>query len=359
VAVEFARQLAGFGGVERWAVWAVGADNTAVGDWRGARPIALAALRKHGMVRALARRDPLSVARYYRRDLRRTLSRLPPVDVAVLSHMTVSQYAPFIRARRQVILAHNVEADQYARATRLEQSFLKRVAWRREAARMRRYEMQALRAADAVICLGSRDQQLILELYGVKARAWYPSVGDVHLVGRRSGSRRTVGWIGSATWQPNRWGLDWLVARVWPTIRGHVPEAELRLAGEGTEVLPYREADGIRKLGRVLNADEFYSTVDVVVTPVFGGGGLKIKVLDAAARGLPVVATCTAGEGLGSQLPHGVRAIDDPQAFAGAVCGFLDRPDGVPVMDNATWYRALVEQGEAALVQAFEELGLT
>jgi len=111
-------------------------------------------------------------------------------------------------------------------------------------------------------------------------------------------------------------------------------------------------------VGRVTSAEAFYHDVDVVVAPVFGGGGIKIKVLDAAGRGLPVVATSTAVEGLGSPLPAGLVVNDDPESFALLVCTFLSQPGRLPIDANVAWYRRLVRLGEVALAWAVAPRGL-
>jgi len=90
----------------------------------------------------------------------------------------------------------------YDRATSIEPSPLKRLIWSREAKKMHMYEMQALSGVDAVISLGSRDQALIRTRYGVRAEAWYPSLGDVPIVANRPEQRGVVGWLGPPPGSP-------------------------------------------------------------------------------------------------------------------------------------------------------------
>ena len=92
--------------------------------------------------------------------------------------------------------------------------------------------------------------------------------------------------------------------------------------------------------------------IDVVVAPIQGGAGIKVKVMDAAARGLPIVTTSSGVEGFGSSLPTGVRVADTAEAFAREVCSLLTARPVVPIRENIVWYDDLVRAGAAAIQKA-------
>jgi glycosyltransferase involved in cell wall biosynthesis len=73
-------------------------------------------------------------------------------------------------------------------------------------------------------------------------------------------------------------------------------------------------------------AGSFLDAAQVVVAPLRVGGGIKVKMIEALARGRPIVATSIAAQGLGSGSRH-MRIADDPTSFAGAVVGLLCRPE--------------------------------
>ena len=73
--------------------------------------------------------------------------------------------------------------------------------------------------------------------------------------------------------------------------------------------------------GYVDDLDPFYRDAFVFVAPLRLGAGLKFKVLDAMAYGLPVVATSVAAEGILEQCGPGCFAAvtDDPRRMAEAI----------------------------------------
>jgi hypothetical protein len=98
--------------------------------------------------------------------------------------------------------------------------------------------------------------------------------------------------------------------------------------------------------------DEFYESVDVVVAPVRGGAGLKIKVMDAAARGLPLVTTSGGVEGFGPDLPPTIAVAEHAERFAERVAAFLKSKPALPLEANVAWYERLVGKGEEAIEAA-------
>ncbi|XEM88478.1 glycosyltransferase [Rhodococcus sp. JVH1] len=74
------------------------------------------------------------------------------------------------------------------------------------------------------------------------------------------------------------------------------------VAGFGSNDLPVNEC--IDMWGPLESTDEFYRRVDVALAPIALGGGMKVKVVEAMAHGLPVITTEQARAG----LPPAIRA---------------------------------------------------
>jgi len=357
VTLAISRALSDYGIVEKWAVWNFAPEASEGGEWQGALSISLARLRRHGIVRAISQGLPLSVARFYRTDFVALLRRTPPADVLLVDHLAMWQYVGVVTARRTVICSHNVEAEIHDRALNLERAPLKRAVWWYEANTMQRYEAAALKQADGVLCLGTRDARVLRDRYGVAPQVWYPPISSVRPVTEKVNRGLEVATVGTMTWQPNRWGIDWFVREVWPLIRHGVPGARLRVAGRGSEDLPYDRVGGVERVGTVDDLSDFYEDVDVFVAPVRGGGGIKIKVMDAAARGLPVVTTSSGVEGLGENLPTAIRVADDRDGFAEEVCRLLQSRPRLPIAENIAWYQGLVKGGADAIARVIAPLG--
>lgn len=111
---------------------------------------------------------------------------------------------------------------------------------------------------------------------------------------------RTLVFWGRLDFPPNVDAAVWLARRLTPSLRERHGDAALRLVGRGAgpEIARLADLPGVELVGPVddLRAEALRSST--VVMPMRCGGGIKNKLLEAAAMGLPIVATRKAVDGL-------------------------------------------------------------
>ena len=106
-----------------------------------------------------------------------------------------------------------------------------------------------------------------------------------------------AGIIGSAAWPPTAQAIRRLVTDVWPLVARSAPAARLAIAGRGTDQLLVGAA-GVVAVGPVPSAGDFLRGLSLLLFPLERGSGMKVKVLEAIASGLPVVTTPAGAEGV-------------------------------------------------------------
>ena len=100
-------------------------------------------------------------------------------------------------------------------------------------------------------------------------------------------------WISSAA-PFHRFSFYWFWTNVWPKIRSARPACHLVVAGRISEMAKQMGAAKdaqISVLGVVDRADKLYREADVLIAPYYFGLGVKTKVIEALARGIPVATT--------------------------------------------------------------------
>lgn len=126
-----------------------------------------------------------------------------------------------------------------------------------------------------------------------------------------------AGLIGTASWAPTAAAMQRLVRTVWPKVRKVCPDARLLVAGRGVnDLLRDVREPGIEIVGEVASAADFLGGLSVLLYPLQRGSGMKVKVLEAIASGLPVVTTPPGSEGI--QAGEGVVIQDDDDLLAEA-----------------------------------------
>ena len=123
-------------------------------------------------------------------------------------------------------------------------------------------------------------------------------------------------FVGSGDYAPYERGLAWMVEEVLPKIRASAP-VEFDIVGAP----PLRPiaGEGVRYVGRVPSVEPYYDAAHVVVVPVFEGSGTRLKIIEAAAFGRPVVSTQLGAEGLPVSPGEHFLAADSVEEFVGAV----------------------------------------
>jgi glycosyltransferase involved in cell wall biosynthesis len=148
---------------------------------------------------------------------------------------------------------------------------------------------------------------------------------------------------GSSKYLPNEDAVRWFATSILPTIRGALPQANLRVVGERADSSADLAAEaGIELVGPVDDIRRELDAADVVVAPLRYGGGTRVKLLEAFAHRLPAVATTVGCEGL--DVVNGTQLLiaDDEAAFAAAcVRAATDEPLRA-ALTGAAWdlYRA-------------------
>ncbi len=136
----------------------------------------------------------------------------------------------------------------------------------------------------------------------------------------------TAGIIGTASWPPTADALRRLVDGVWPAVLRRAPTATLRIAGRGTDAWRAEGSPGakIEVIGPVASAPDFLASLGVLVYPVGRGSGMKVKVLECLALGIPVVTTVHGAEGFAPS--DGIVIASDDRALADATAELLLDP---------------------------------
>lgn len=130
---------------------------------------------------------------------------------------------------------------------------------------------------------------------------------------------------GSFHYPPHQDAAEWFALYVLPPLRQLLPNCRVQFAGEHPDWLQsFGDMHGIEVTGPADVQHEPLDARSVVIAPIRSGSGTVIEVIDAWARGVPVVATSRAVEGLQPTDGEDVLIADDPAEFA-ARCSMAAR----------------------------------
>jgi glycosyltransferase involved in cell wall biosynthesis len=154
----------------------------------------------------------------------------------------------------------------------------------------------------------------------------------------------TVGLIGSMHWEPSRSAAERLITRIWPLVKRQVPLAKLYIAGwSAAEYLgKYSSQPDLTLADNLKHPSEFFSQTAVMVYAPSRGSGMKVKVMESMAYGVPVVTTWEGVEGIDYQNGRECWVAETDEELAGKVRLLLQNFAERQHMRNAA--RILIEE---------------
>ena len=246
----------------------------------------------------------------------------PRFDAAMASrHYVASESFPLLRkyAPRAKLLFDTVDLHYLRERRQAELSG--DAAALRAADRTRTQELALIRHADATLVVSEAERVLLAtDAPGADVRV----LSNLHRdapQGPPWSQRDGVLFVGGFRHPPNVDAVLWFVREVFPRIRAALPRIEFHCVGGDVPEAIARLAgiDGVRIHGHVPDLQPLLDAARVSVAPLRYGAGVKGKVNQAMAHGLPVVATSPAVEGMHLRDGEDVLVADDAEAFADAV----------------------------------------
>lgn len=299
------------------------------------------------LVRSYLRGIPLSIERNRSDRMAALVSqrlRDESYDAVFVDGWLMAQYLPQGFGGLTVLHEHNAEHMMWRRQAEREGNPLLRALIRLEYRRVRAYEASILSRFDVVFAVSDADRRALIELGAEPERLRVlPNLPDPALLERPalsfSAAEPVILYFGTLSWPPNVEGLQHFLSSVFPPLRQRLPEARFIVAGKGAPAWLERLArrtGGVEFVGSVEDAEPVYRQARVFIEASRSGGGTRLKVLNALARGLPVVATPEGAEGLDAVEGQHLLVASDAESMAEAVGRLLS--------DDGLW-RTLSENG--------------
>ena len=219
--------------------------------------------------------------------------------------------------------------------------------------KMARYEREIAREFEHVTVVSPVDRKSIGEFPNLSVNPNGVDLPDFPFGAERP-SDPTIVFTGNLGYFPNLDAIDWFLRDILPIVRRRMPEAIVRIAG----ARPTRRLRALARRQRV-ELDEDVARIGrsfpgaaVAVAPMRAGSGQLLKILEAMASGVPVVATSMAASAFAFESGREIFVADGAEDFAAAVIRALQDRAGSSalarearrvVAERYTWDRSVEE----------------
>lgn len=217
------------------------------------------------------------------------------IDIVFISS---SKYGKLVRQIKKydssikvIVFFHNIEKQYYEEELKVNYD-LSNLYWKYIVSK---YEKLSSKYADYLILLNERDNDLLRKLYKRNANLLLPTsfvdnYNDFHPpimnVGMNSPLRLLfVGMNFFANTEGIRWFID--------KVLSQLDNVKLTIVGNGMDEV-FSNSSSVEVYGYVNDLSKFYLDSDIVVIPIFSGGGMKTKTAEALMYGMPILGTVEA-----------------------------------------------------------------
>jgi glycosyltransferase involved in cell wall biosynthesis len=273
-------------------------------------------------------------------------------DIIQLEGPYMGYYIPVIKNfsnARISLRAHNVEHEIWARKSLNEPNLLRRYYLNILSQRIKKHEAKILKSIDLLVPISERDQKLLLQLNpGLRSFVTPAGLDVENYPLPEDPEYPSLFYIGSLDWMPNQEGIVWFIDNVWPEVQ---KESRIRFHVGGRGAPDWLEkkliSSNVDFHGEVENAYGFMNRYAIMVSPVFSGSGIRIKILEAMMMGKAVISTRIGSEGISYTHGENILLADDPSAFVQLIRDYSS---------NREKYDKIAARGRIFVMESFNNL---
>jgi glycosyltransferase involved in cell wall biosynthesis len=185
---------------------------------------------------------------------------------------------------------------------------------------IKKRELRAVSRADGTIAVSEFDRGKLLEKVPNAQIHVVSLIHEAHPQETPFSDRNGILFIGGFQHGPNADAVLWFLTDIFPIVRSWIPDLRFHIIGTNPpDEIRDRACDHIIVEGFVENVEEQFASRRLSIAPLRYGSGVKGKINQSMAYGLPCVATPAATEGMDLKWGSEIMVAETAHEFAEAV----------------------------------------
>lgn len=266
---------------------------------------------------------PFLAIRNFSRDEKKALAKLLKEETFDIIHAETFYVSPHIPQTKIpiVLVDQTLEFQVYQHFVQNFKWWFLKLVLMVDVAKIKYWETYYWKRAAKVVALSEKDAQIMREYVPQKKVAIVPNpVSEDMLEETPLHYSKRVIFMGNYDWLQNVEAAQILVEKIFPQIRKSLPDAELIIAGQNINKIKFKHDTEVKIVGLAIDDTEgvvnAYHDSGVLVAPLYGPGGGRVKIIGAMAAKLPVVTTDIGIQGIEAKNGESVLYGRTPQDLA-------------------------------------------
>lgn len=298
------------------------------------------------LLKGWLRKIPYKMVRNNSRDIEQAVKDILqqyPIAAVCVEHEYMAHIAWNLKVPR-IMNMHNIESKLAQSEMFYEKSMLMRKLWKRESECWINWEKRIVDSFDHVTVITNEDEAVLSQIAGANNRERITVLerGTECLDDRNvtKHSQYNMLFVGSMAYGPNIDAVVHFLENIFPLIKRKIPEASFTIVGgnPSAKVQSLVKVPGIKVTGFVSDVGEYYDQASLTVIPMRAGGGVKMKLLEALGRGMPIVVTPAGAAGVKVTHQKEVYIAESDSQFAKYCVDLLANP-GLRSSSSANAYQ--------------------
>jgi GT2 family glycosyltransferase len=233
----------------------------------------------------------------------------------------VRRHAPRSRIIFDTVDLHSLRAHREAQITVDPEA-------REKARQKEELEYDLIGQADETWVTSSVEQKLLQEKWPEKSIQLVSNIVDIPGSSTPFELRRDFLFIGGFQHTPNTDAVLFFLTKIYPIVKARLREAKFYIIGDKPppEVVALA-GENIVITGLQRDVRPFFESARLSIAPLRFGAGVKGKINQSMAWGVPVVATSVAVEGMELTFGEDVLVADEPEEFARSLVALYESPE--------------------------------
>lgn len=249
---------------------------------------------------------PFTVYKYYSSEMFRFVNReimRKNYEILFIDHINIAQYIPKDYKGKVICDEHDISSIAFARYSQRETNIFFKLIYLLESRKLEHLEKVWIPRFDHIFSISQSDKEQLMNLGARTDKVTFlPTAYKIDNCYNYPQDPPVILFIGLLSWKPNADGLVWFLDNVYPSIQNRISNVKFFIVGKYDHRIQKRiqnpKNNNVKYLGYIEDLDSIYKKATVFVVPILVGGGVRIKLLDAMSRGIPVVSTRIGAEGV-------------------------------------------------------------